>query len=152
MSGWVFAPIVRELTALRGLDVVIASAVVAEVGDFARFENPRRPMSYFGLVPGEFSSGASIRPRSSASRRRSISCAYTASPPKTSIMSINLKWTLSPISGGSQSGETGRLLQPHWKPTFRRMRNRIFCCGAEGSIEYPSWSSCVLDPFPICFD
>lgn len=63
MSGWVLAPIVRELTALRGLDIVIASAVVAEVGDFARFENPRRLMSYFGLVPGEFSSGSSIRPR-----------------------------------------------------------------------------------------
>ena len=63
MSNWVLAPIVRELTALRGLDTVIASAVVAEVGDFARFDNPRRLMSYFGLVPGEFSSGSSIRPR-----------------------------------------------------------------------------------------
>ena len=29
--------------------------------------------------------------------------------------------------------ETGR--SPHWKPTFRRMRNRIFRCGAEGCIE-----------------
>lgn len=56
-------PIVRELTALRGLDLVLAAAVVAEVGDFARFENPRRLMSYFGLVPGQFSSGSSIRPR-----------------------------------------------------------------------------------------
>lgn len=63
MSDWALAPIVRELTALRGINIVIASAVVAEVGDFARFENPRRLMSYFGLVPGEFSSGFSVRPR-----------------------------------------------------------------------------------------
>jgi len=63
MSEWVLAPVVRELTALRGVAIVIAAAVVAEVGDFARFDNPRRLMSYFGLVPGEFSSGSTIRPR-----------------------------------------------------------------------------------------
>ena len=63
MSDWSLAPIVEELTALRGVGTVIAAAVVAEVGDFSRFENPRRLMSYFGLVPGEFSSGASRRPR-----------------------------------------------------------------------------------------
>ena len=57
------APIVRELTALRGIDIVIACAVVAEVGDFGRFDNPRRLMSYFGLVPSEHSSGSTVRSR-----------------------------------------------------------------------------------------
>ena len=60
---WRLGPVVRELTALRGIDTVIATAVAAEVGDFSRFNNPRRLMSYFGLVPGEFSSGTHIRPR-----------------------------------------------------------------------------------------
>lgn len=35
MPDWVLAPVVRELTALRGVAIVIAAAVVAEVGDFA---------------------------------------------------------------------------------------------------------------------
>mgnify|MGYP001815284293 CR=1 FL=1 len=60
---WRLGPIVRELTALRGVDTVIATSVAAEVGDFSRFDNPRRLMSYFGLVPGEFSSGTHFRPR-----------------------------------------------------------------------------------------
>ncbi len=63
LQEWDLAPIVRELTALRGIDVVIACAVVAEVGDFGRFDNPRRLMSYFGLVPSEHSSGSTIRSR-----------------------------------------------------------------------------------------
>ena len=60
---WRLGPVVREITALRGVDTVIATAVAAEVGDFLRFDNPRKLMSYFGLVPGEFSSGTHVRPR-----------------------------------------------------------------------------------------
>lgn len=63
LEEWRLGPIVRELTALRGIDTVIATVVAAEVGDFARFDNPRRLMSYFGLVPGEYSSGSHTRPR-----------------------------------------------------------------------------------------
>ena len=33
------------------------------MGDFARFDNPKQLMAYVGLVPGEFSGGAKIRPR-----------------------------------------------------------------------------------------
>jgi transposase len=35
--------------------------VVAEVGDFRRFANPRQLMAYLGLVPSEHSSGSSVR-------------------------------------------------------------------------------------------
>src|ERR1700730_12571874 len=34
---------------------------VTEVGDFTRFSNPRQLMAYFGLVPGERSSGETVR-------------------------------------------------------------------------------------------
>jgi len=40
---------------------VAAVTVVAEVGDFRRFINPRQLMAYLGLVPSEHSSGGSIR-------------------------------------------------------------------------------------------
>jgi len=42
---------------------VIAATLVAEVGEFSRFPSPRKLMAYVGLVPGEHSSGGSIRPR-----------------------------------------------------------------------------------------
>ena len=35
--------------------------IVAEVGDFSRFGNPRQLMAYLGLVPSEHSSGATRR-------------------------------------------------------------------------------------------
>lgn len=63
MSDWSRASVVRNLTALRGVDVVIAAAVVAAVGDFTRFPTARHLMSYLGLVPGERSSGGTMRPR-----------------------------------------------------------------------------------------
>ncbi|WP_460425947.1 transposase [Azotobacter armeniacus] len=48
---------------LCGVAPVIAVSIVAEIGDFSRFESPRDLMAYLGQVPGEHSSGASIRPR-----------------------------------------------------------------------------------------
>jgi transposase len=63
LPEWRLAPVVRDLTALRGVDLVIASAVAAEVGDFARFASARHLMSYLGLVPGEYSSGGTTRAR-----------------------------------------------------------------------------------------
>ncbi|MFO1219684.1 MAG: IS110 family transposase [Burkholderiaceae bacterium] len=55
--GWRFEPVVAALQALRGIDVVNAIGLVAEVGDFSRFEHPRKLMAYLGLVPSEYSSG-----------------------------------------------------------------------------------------------
>jgi len=59
---WSLAPIVEALQALKGIGLVIAVALVSEIGDFMRFANPRQLMAYLGLVPGERSSGRTIRP------------------------------------------------------------------------------------------
>jgi transposase len=57
LVDWSLAPVVRALQALRGLAVVAAATVVAELGDITRFDNPRQLMAYLGLVPSEHSSG-----------------------------------------------------------------------------------------------
>ena len=56
----------RALQALRGLALVAAATLVAELGDITRFANPRQFMAYLGLVPSEHSSGStqSRAPRS----------------------------------------------------------------------------------------
>jgi len=61
VKGWRFEPVVQALQALRGVDVVTAVGVVAEIGDIARFAHPRHLMSYLGLVPSEHSSGERTR-------------------------------------------------------------------------------------------
>lgn len=57
LEGWSLAPVVRALMALRGLDMIGAMTVVAELGDISRFQSPRQLMAYLGLVPSEHSSG-----------------------------------------------------------------------------------------------
>jgi transposase len=58
---WNLRPVVDALQAMRGIALINAVVLVAEVGDFTRFSNPRQLMAYFGLVPGERSSGETVR-------------------------------------------------------------------------------------------
>ncbi len=59
---WSMTPFVEAVQAMRGVAFIVAVTVVAEVGDFSRFDNPRQLMADLGLVPSEHSSGATIRP------------------------------------------------------------------------------------------
>jgi len=58
---WRRGPFVDAYQALRGVSVIVAATVVAEVGDLSRFNNPKELMAYLGLVPSEHSSGAAVR-------------------------------------------------------------------------------------------
>lgn len=49
------------LQALRGIALVVAATLVAELGDITRFSNPRQLMAFIGLVPSEHTSGRSRR-------------------------------------------------------------------------------------------
>jgi transposase len=57
LPGWKWEPVVRALMSLRGVQVLTAMTLVAEVGDFSRFEDPKSLMHFFGLTPSEHSSG-----------------------------------------------------------------------------------------------
>ena len=49
------------LRCFRGVDTVTALTVLAELGDITRFGSARQLMSYLGLTPSEYSSGARQR-------------------------------------------------------------------------------------------
>jgi len=61
LPEWHLAPVVQALQALRGVQLIAAITLVAELQDFLRFESPRQLMAYVGLVPGEHSSGPKRR-------------------------------------------------------------------------------------------
>lgn len=61
LVGWRFEPVVQALMSLRGLDLLGAATLVAEIGDIARFPSARALMGYLGLVPSEHSSGPRVR-------------------------------------------------------------------------------------------
>jgi len=57
VPGWRWAPAVRAVMSLRGMALLHAATLVAELGDFNRFEHPGRLMGYLGLVPSEHTTG-----------------------------------------------------------------------------------------------
>ena len=61
LPQWSLAPVVAAVQAMRGVGFIVAVTVVAEVGDFHRFDSPRQLMAYLGLTPSEHSTGASVR-------------------------------------------------------------------------------------------
>ncbi len=61
LPTWSLAPVVEALQALRGVQLVTAATIMVEIGDLRRFDNPRQLMGYLGLVPGERSTGDTVR-------------------------------------------------------------------------------------------
>ncbi len=61
VADWSLSAIVPALMAMRGIDLVAAVTVLAELGDLSRFESPRQLMAYLGLVPSERSTGESVK-------------------------------------------------------------------------------------------
>ncbi len=57
VESWSLGPLVKSLQALRGVSLVTAAIIAAEIGDFARFATAPQFMGYLGLVPSEYSSG-----------------------------------------------------------------------------------------------
>ena len=58
---WSLFPLVQNLCALRGLDMIGGAGVAAAIGDPSRFASAPDFMAYLGLVPSEHSSGPKRR-------------------------------------------------------------------------------------------
>ena len=83
LVDWSLASVVRALQALRGMALVAAATLVAELGDITRFANARQLMAYLGLVPCEHSSGGTrhqggiTKAGNGAARRMLIEAAWS---------------------------------------------------------------------------
>ena len=56
---WSMAPVVTAMMAHRGVNLLVASTVAAELGDLTRFDRARPLMGFVGLVPSLSASGQS---------------------------------------------------------------------------------------------
>lgn len=61
VPSWRLAPAVQAYQAMRGVSLLTAVTLAAEIGDLNRFDHPRQLMAYLGLVPSEHSTGATVR-------------------------------------------------------------------------------------------
>src|SRR4051794_21480801 len=55
LESWRWEPVVRALMSLRGVALLTAATLVAELGDLERFATAPQLMSYLGLCPSEHS-------------------------------------------------------------------------------------------------
>jgi len=58
---WRLAPVVSALQAARGVSLIVATTLLAEMGDLSRFANPAQLMAHLGLVPSEYSTGERVK-------------------------------------------------------------------------------------------
>jgi transposase len=89
---WSLAPLVVALQAMRGMRLITAVVVLAELGDLSRFASPRELMGYLGLVPSEDSTsqdvkrGAITKAGNKRARRALIEAAWSyRHPPRVSL-------------------------------------------------------------------
>jgi transposase len=57
VEQWLLKPLVVAFQALRGVQLVAAVVMAAEIGDYSRFVQAPKIMGYLGMVPSEDSSG-----------------------------------------------------------------------------------------------
>jgi hypothetical protein len=95
LPDWTLAPVVAALQTMRGMALVNAATLIAELGDLSRFANPRQLMAYLGLVPSEHSSGA---------RKRSCGCARAIASSPAAANRPMLSRRRSPVSWQGLSG------------------------------------------------
>ena len=82
LTTWRWRSVVMALQACRGIQLIHAVRIVAELGDLSRFRHPRQLMGYLGLIPSEDSSGehrhqgAITKAGNSSARRALVEAAW----------------------------------------------------------------------------
>lgn len=115
VKQWRYYPVVKAIQAMRGVALVVATGVIAELGDLTRFDHPWKLMSYVGLTPSEHSSGGTSRKGSitksgnSRARRLLVEGAHSYQYPAN----------ISPEMQKRQQGLPGKVLAIAWKAQLR---------------------------------
>lgn len=115
LAHWRWRSVVSALQACRGIQLIHAVRLVAELGDLAGFEHPRQLMGFLGLVPSEDSSGqrrhqGAITKAGNSSARRALieaAWAYRAGP------------AVSPVIAARQAKLPKSAVSIAWKAQLR---------------------------------
>lgn len=112
---WRWRPLVAALQACRGIQLIHAARIVAELGDLSRFSHPRQLMGYLGMIPSEDSSaerrhqGAITKAGNSSARRALVEAAHA----------YQFRAAVTPIIARRQTGLTKAVIDIAWKAQLR---------------------------------
>jgi transposase len=115
LEHWRMRPVVEALMSLRGMELVGAMTLVAEIGDFTRFARPRELMGFLGLIPSEYTSG---------NHRRQGRITKTGNSHARRIL-VEAAWNyrfparISPVLEARQQGQPKAVREIAWKAQLR---------------------------------
>ena len=123
----VFWPVIEGLMALRGVNLLTATTIVAEIGDLRRFASAPQLMAYLGVVPSEHSSGGTksrggiTKTGNGHVRRVLVEAAWTYRHParKTAVLQ---KTCRADLGGGARDCMEGANALVRALPTIRGQR------------------------------
>lgn len=109
------APMIQSLQVFRGVSVLTATSLIAEIGSFQRFRTAQSFMAYTGLVPSEYSSGDSRRQgRITRTGNRHV---------RRLLIEAAWNYRYNPVVKGAlekrQEGQPAELLRISWKAQTR---------------------------------
>jgi transposase len=115
LISWRWRELVHVLQACRGIQLIHAVRIVAELGDLSRFAHPRQLMAYLGLIPSEHSSadrrhqGAITKAGNASARRALVEAAWA----------YQHRAAVTPIIARRQSGIPKPICDIAWNAQLR---------------------------------
>jgi transposase len=138
-----FTPITRRLTCLRGVSTLTGFALAVEIGDWHRFTG-NSIASFIGLVPSEYSSGASrvqgsiTKTGNTHARRLLVEAAWHHRPRYAPGAVMRQRWELAPPEARARGDLGNRRLHQRWV-TFNLRRKRPVIANVAIARELAGW-------------
>jgi transposase len=126
VSDWSLAELVTALMAMRGIDLIAAATLLAEIGDLSRFQTPVQLMAYLGLVPSEDSTGDTVKrgpitkAGSPRARRMLTECAWTYQHPPRVGRAKQIKVAAAPPAVRAIAWKAQHRLYHRYRALIRR--------------------------------
>jgi len=146
-----FTPVVRRLGCLRGISTLIGFALAVVIGDWHRFSGTSIGC-YLGLVPCQYSSGASRvqagspRPATGTPRRLLVEAAWHHQARYVVGKTIRDRWDLAPAPARARGDVGNRRLHRRWvRFNERGKRHVVANVAVARELAGWCWSLAVMD-------
>jgi transposase len=146
-----FTDLVHRLGCLRGVSTLTGFALAVEIGDWNRFTG-NTIGSFVGLVPSEYSSGASrvqgsiTKTGNTHVRRLLVEAAWHHRARYVVGKTMRDRWELAPVTARSRGDEGNQRLHQRWvRFTERRKRATIANVAVARELAGWCWSLAVLE-------
>jgi transposase len=138
-----FTPVVHRLGCIRGIATLTAFGLAVEIGDWHRFTG-RTIGAYLGLVPSEYSSGATrvqggvTKTGNGHARRLLVEAAWHHRAAYRLSETLRRRWELAPAAARARGQAANRRLHERWL-SFEERKKRSVVANVAVARELAGW-------------